>query len=91
MALRTEMINFIRLQSVKKFDQVDRIAQIAVVQKHAHPVDVRIGIKMVDARSVKCAGAANDPVHFVAFLQQQIGQITTILAGDAGNERLLHA
>ena len=60
------------------------------MQKHSDAVDMWIGIKVVDARGVKCARAANDPVHFVALLKQQIGQITTILSGDAGNERPLH-
>jgi len=29
-------------------------------------------------------------MHFVAFLEQQVGQITSVLAGDAGNERFFH-
>jgi hypothetical protein len=29
-------------------------------------------------------------MDLVAFLQQQIGQITTVLAGNAGNQRPLH-
>ena len=60
------------------------------MQKHSDAVDVGIGIKMIDARSVERAGAANDPVDFVALLQQQIGQITTVLAGDAGDECFFH-
>ena len=60
------------------------------MQEHSNVIDVRIGIKVVDARGVECARTSNDPVHFVAFLQQQVGQITAILPGDAGNERLLH-
>ena len=55
------------------------------MQKHSDAVDVWIGIKMIDARSVERAGAANDAVDFVAFLQQQISQITSVLAGDAGD------
>ena len=60
------------------------------MQKHSHAVDVGIGVKMIDPRSVERAGAANDAVNFVPFLQQQIGQITSVLAGNAGNERPLH-
>ena len=61
------------------------------MQKHSDPIDVRIGVKMIDTRSVECAGTANDPVHLVAFLQQQIGQITSVLTSDPGNERLFHS
>ena len=47
-ALRREVINLVRLQLVNQFHEIHRIAQIAVVQKQAHAVDVRIGIKMID-------------------------------------------
>ena len=29
-------------------------------------------------------------MHFITFLKQQVGQITSVLAGDAGNERFFH-
>jgi hypothetical protein len=61
------------------------------VQEHADAIDVGIGVKMIDARSVKRARPANDPVDFVAFLKQKIGEITSILSGDPGNERFFHA
>ena len=84
-ALCTEMINFVRLQFVKKLHQIDRITEVAVVQKHSNVVNVRIGVKMIDARSVERAGASDDPVDFVAFLQQQISQVTSVLPGDTGD------
>ena len=60
------------------------------MQKHSDAVHVRVSVKMIDARSVECAGPANDPVDFVAFLKQQISQIASVLAGDAGDECPLH-
>ena len=41
------------------------------MQEHPDAVDVWIGIKVVDARGIECAGAANDAVDFVALVQQQ--------------------
>ena len=61
-----------------------------MVQEHAHAVDVRVGVKMIDARRVEGAGAPDDTVNFVAFFEQQIGQVTAVLAGDAGDERASH-
>ena len=55
------------------------------MQKHSDPIDVGIGVKMIDARGVKRAGSANDPVHLIAFLQKEIGQIAPILSGDPGD------
>src|SRR5712691_8942227 len=90
MALRAEMINFVRLQLIEQLYQVHGIAQVAEMQKQAHTIDMRIGIKVIDARGVEGAGAADYAVHFVAFFEQKIGQVTSILAGNAGNERFLH-
>jgi len=49
MALRAQMINFIRLQFVKKLHQIHRVAEVPVMQKHSNAVDVGISVKMVDA------------------------------------------
>jgi hypothetical protein len=61
------------------------------VQKHSHAVDVRIGVKVIDAGSVERAGAPNDSVDFVTFLKQKIGKITSVLASDSGNESFFHS
>jgi hypothetical protein len=81
MALRAEVINFVRLQLVEKLHKVDRIAEVAVVEEHSNAIHVGISVQVIDARGVKCAGAANDPVNFIALLKQQIGQITAVLTG----------
>jgi hypothetical protein len=60
------------------------------VQEHSDAVYVRIGVEMIDTRRVKRAGASNDPVDFVVFLEQQIRQITSVLARDARDQRPLH-
>ena len=60
------------------------------MQEHANTIDMTIGIQMIDARCVEGAGPANDAVHFVAFLQKEIGQITAVLSGDSGDQRFFH-
>src|SRR4029079_11082032 len=55
-----------------------------------HVVYVRISVKVINSRGVKCAGTSNYSVHFVAFPKQQIRQITSILAGNAGDQCLFH-
>jgi hypothetical protein len=61
------------------------------MQKQSYIVYVWIGIEMINARRVERAGASNDPVDFVAFLKQQIRQITSVLARNAGDQCLFHA
>ena len=89
-ALRAEMIDFIRPDAVDEPREVQRVGKIAVVQEEAHAVDVRIGVEVVDARGVEGAGAADDAVDFVALLEQQIGEVGAVLAGDAGDECFFH-
>src|SRR6266480_6911380 len=89
-ALRAQMIDLVRLQFVKKLHKIHRVAEVSVMQKQSHTVYVWISVKMINARGVKRAGAANNPVDFVALVKQQISQITSVLAGDAGDERHLH-
>jgi hypothetical protein len=56
-----------------------------------HAVDMRIPVKVVDPAGVEGRGAADHPVHFITFFEQQLSEIRTILAGNAGNEGFFHA
>src|SRR5262249_24739901 len=67
-ALCTEMINLVRFQFVKKLYQINGIAEVAVMEEHSDTIYVRIGVEMINARSVECARATDNPVDFVAFL-----------------------
>src|SRR6266496_3251950 len=60
------------------------------MQKQSYAVDVRIGIKMIDPRSVECTRAPDDPVDLVAFPEQKIGEIASVLSSDPCDERFLH-
>src|SRR5262249_16130196 len=41
-------------------------------------------------RGVEGAGAPDDPVDFVAFFEKKVGQVTSILTRDAGDQGALH-
>ena len=45
---------------------------------------------MIDPGGVEGARPPDYSVNLVAFFQQQIGQITSILAGDPGDQGALH-
>src|SRR5262249_25706517 len=89
-ALCTKMINLVRFQFVKKLYQIKRVAEVAVLDEHSEAIYVVISVEMINAGSVERARASNDPVDFVTFLQQQISQITSVLPGDAGDQRPFH-
>gem|GEM_PF-6665067 len=90
MRLGAEVINFLRLQLVKQLHHLHGIGQVAIVEVQLDPVDMRIAIKMVDAARIESRSAANDAMHFVTFVEQQLGEIRTVLARDAGDEGFFH-
>jgi hypothetical protein len=43
-------------------------------------------VEVIDAAGVEAAGPPLDAVHRIALLQQQLGQIGAVLAGNAGDQ-----
>ncbi len=87
MALSGQIINFCRLNLPQQTSQGAAIAQIAIMQLQRCPSQVRVGIDMIEAGSVKSAGPADESMHFIPLAQQKFRQIRTILACDSGDER----
>ncbi len=86
MTHRPEVVDFIRLYFLKNTRQVGGIRQIAVMQVEFRVAGMWILINMVHTFGIERRGAALDAVNFVTFLQQQFGQIGTILSGYTRNE-----
>ena len=47
-------------------------------------------VDVVDATGVEGGGTTDDAVNLVTFLEEQLGQVRTVLTGYAGHERALH-
>ena len=90
MALGDEVVEFVGLHLLEDADQAGGVGQVAVVEDEAPVGGMRILVEMVDAVGVEQRAAALDTVDFVAFLQQEFGEIATVLAGDAGDEGFFH-
>ena len=56
------------------------------MEDHAGVGVVGVGVEVVDAVGVEGAGAADDAVDFVAFGEQEFGEVAAVLAGDAGDQ-----
>src|SRR5690242_20024452 len=52
---------------------------------------VRVAIEVIDPRGVERAGTADEAVNLVPSLQQELGQIRAVLAGDPGDQRAFQA
>src|SRR5438874_1030008 len=71
---------------VKK-DTTVRMHTVALTIVYRDPVAVNLGDTIRDALEVDRAGAADHADHLVALLQQKLGQVAAILAGNAGDQR----
>ena len=78
MALRREVVDFVRLHLLDDADQAARIRHVAVMQDEATVLLVRVLVKMVDSIRIEQRSAALDAVHLVALAQQELGQVGAV-------------
>ena len=86
MALRGEVVDFVRLDLLDHAHEAGRIGQVAIVQGQLRAGFIEFAIQMVDAFGVERGGAALEAMHLVALGQQQLGKVRPVLAGDAGDQ-----
>ena len=70
-ALRAQVVDFVRLRFLDDAREVAAVAQVAVVQLEVGVADVRVLVDVVNALGVERAGPALDAVDDVAFCQQE--------------------
>ena len=87
MPLGGEIVDLVRLRLLHDADQVGRIRHVPVVQDELLVRLVRILVEMFDPPRVEGRRPALDPVDGVALLQEQLGEIGTVLPGRAGDQR----
>ena len=86
MRLPCQMIELVRLHFADNSSNRGGVVQIGIVQEQTLVVDVFVNIQMLESRPFHGAGTPDEAVDFVAFFQQQFGQVRTVLTGDTGNE-----
>jgi len=86
MALGSKIVNLVGLYLLYDADKVGAVGKVSVVEKEAHPLLVRVHIEVVNAVRVEKARSALDAVHLVALAKQELGQVSSVLAGDTGYE-----
>jgi hypothetical protein len=90
MALRGEIVDFIRLDFLHQADEIGAVRQVAVVQKKTLVLGMHALVDGIHALGVEQRRTAFDAVYLIAFVKQQTGQIRPVLAGYSGNQRFLH-
>jgi hypothetical protein len=86
MGLGGEVVDLVRVDSLDQCDQARTIGQIAVVQEQPGRLVVWILVEVVDPGGVEGRSSPDEPVNLIALLQQQLGEIGAVLAGNAGDE-----
>ena len=78
--LSSQIVDLIRLNFINDFEETGAVGKVAVVQVHGTcTMSTTIGREMFIFRGVERTRFPHDPVHLVAFGQQQFGQIGSIL------------
>jgi hypothetical protein len=90
MALGGKMIDLIRLNIVDKITQLPTVIQVSVMEEELLARDVRIAVDVIDPVGVEGARSPDQSMDFTPFGKKQLGQIRTILSGNAGNQGAFH-
>ena len=86
MALRGQIVDFVRLDFLYDAHQAGRIGEVTVVQGQRRPRLVQFAVQMINAFGIERRGSALQTMDFIAFGEQEFSQIGTILSGDAGDQ-----
>ena len=85
-ALCGEIVDLVRLRFLHDADQVGRIGHVAVVRQKAHIFFVRVLVHVLDTTGVERRRASPDAVDPIAFVEQEFGKISAVLAGNAADQ-----
>ena len=85
MALRAQIVDFVRVQIVEERGKRAAVCKIGIVQEKAVVGLVKIAEDVIDSIGVEAGRATLEAVNFVAFCQEQLGQVRAILASAAGD------
>ena len=85
MALRAQVVDLVGLHLVNDAGEVGRIGEIAVVEHELLLRHVRVLVDVIHPLGVEQRGAPFDAMYLIALVQQQSGQISAVLSGDAGD------
>ena len=80
MRLRAKVVDLIGLHLLDNAPQPCTVSQISRMEKESRAWFMRIYIDVIDAIRIERRASAEDTVNFVALIQEQFGQIGTILS-----------
>jgi hypothetical protein len=85
-ALRPQVIDLLGSHLIEEVSELGRIGKVAVVQEKTSIGVMRGLVQVVYPLRMERASPSDQPVHRVAFGEQQFGQVGPILPSDAGDQ-----
>ena len=89
-ALRAQVVDLVGLDVVDEVRELPAVRQVAVMEEQPGAGGVGVDIDVVEPLRVEGGGAADDPVDLVPLRHQELHEVRSVLAGDAGDQRLGH-
>jgi hypothetical protein len=89
-ALRAQIVDLVRPDGANRAVERAGVVQIAVEEPQPVVRDVGVLVDPIEPLGVERAGTADHAVDLVALFEQQLRQVRTVLAGDAGDEGAFH-
>lgn len=83
--LSAQVVDLVGLYLLQDTRQVRGIGQVAIVQDQLLIIGMRILVDMVDTLGVERRRTTLNAVNLIAFGQEKLSQIGSILSGNAGN------
>ena len=79
MAHGRQIINLIRLGLTNDTSQIQTVGQVTIMQDQITVFHMRVLIKMIDTIRVKHRRPTFDTMHYISFLDQIFGQVSSVL------------
>src|ERR1700686_3128761 len=89
MALSSKVVNLVWPNGFDQAVESARVRHVPVVEDEAGALSMaRICVlQMVDPPAIHGGGSPHDAVHLVALIEEKLGEIRTVLPGDASDQR----
>jgi len=84
MAHGRQVVDFVGLHLLDDPCEVHRVGHVAVVEGEITVLDVGVLVDMVDPLGVEEGAAPFQAVHHIPLFQEELAQVSAILAGDTG-------
>lgn len=89
-ALGSQVVNLIRLNLAQELRQDSGIGEVPIVKQEPRVVKMGIMVEVIDPLCIERGRSTDDAVNLVSFSQEKLGQVGTILTGDASNQCFFH-